>query len=228
MAGPLATRTDLRISRISMTAETARLQLAQYLSPAFPTGGFAWSQGLEWAMDQGVVTRGSFPDWLADVLEYGSLWTDAVLLSLSLRDNADHVLLDDLARAACLSSQRLSETVEQGTAFAANMTVLGLHSPPMVLPVAFGRACCSMPLPASEIIAQFLQAQIAALASAAVRFMPLGPQDGQRILAGLHPTLLATAARAATATEADLATAAWGADIAALSHETMTVRIFRS
>ena len=81
---------------------------------------------------------------------------------------------------------------------------------------------------APEIIAAFLQAQAAAMISAAVRFLPLGPMQGQAMLIDLQPAILACAERAATATRDDLHSAAWGADIAAMRHETMTTRIFRS
>ncbi|QBX35632.1 urease accessory protein UreF [Paracoccus liaowanqingii] len=209
--------------------DASRLRLWQMLSPAFPVGGFAWSQGLEEAMDRGVVTRATLPHWLADWLDHGAGWTDAVLVSLALRRGADLSALDDLARAACLTSQRLLETVEQGTAFAANVTALtGTPHAPAALPVAFGRACAPLDLPAPEIIAAFLQAQAAGLISAAVRFLPLGPVEGQRMLADLQPGVLTRAALAARATEDDLASAAWGAEIAAMRHETMTTRIFRS
>ena len=211
------------------TPEAARLQLSQLLSPAFPVGGFAWSQGLEYAMDGAWVTRATLPQWLADWLDHGAGWSDAVLLSLALRPDADHADLDDLARAACMSSQRLAETAEQGAAFAANMAALtGSPQPPVALPVAMGRACAALPLPPAEIIAAFLQAQAAALISAAVRFLPLGPVEGQRMLAALQPRILDRAACAVTAMPDDLTSATWGADIAAMAHETMTTRIFRS
>lgn len=241
MAGPSAMITALRTGiRTGMTIimtmmttttpEAGRLRLAQYLSPAFPVGGFAWSQGLEWAMDGGIVTRATLPDWLSDWLEQGAGWTDAVLVSLALRAGADHAALDDLARAACLSSQRLTETVEQGTAFTANVAAITGETalPAAALPVAFGRACAAMPLPRPEPIAAYLQAQAAGLVSAAVRFMPLGPVEGQAMLAALQPAILRAAERAATATEADLFSACWGAEIAAMRHETMQTRIFRS
>ncbi|WP_243698481.1 urease accessory protein UreF [Paracoccus alkanivorans] len=218
-----------RMTINTITPDTARLRLAQYLSPAFPTGGFAWSQGLEWAINQGAATRKTLPQWLADWLEHGGGWTDAVLATLSLRPDANHVGLDDLARAACMTSERLTETVEQGTAFAANVTAItGEPHAAATLPVAFGRACAGFPLPVPEMIAVYLQAQASALISAAVRFMPLGPVEGQTMLAELQPAMLATASRAASARETDLTSATWGADIAAMSHETMIVRIFRS
>lgn len=211
------------------TPEAARLTLAQYLSPAFPVGGFAWSQGLEYAMDAGLATRATLAGWLADWLDHGAGRTDAVLVGLALRPGADHAALDDLARAACTSSQRLAETVEQGAAFGANVAALtGAALPAAALPVAFGRACAAMPLPAAEVVAAFLQAQAAGLISAAVRFMPLGPVEAQAMLAGLQPAILDAARRADMASEADLCSAAWGADIAAMRHETMPVRIFRS
>lgn len=210
------------------TPEEARLRLAQYLSPAFPVGGFAWSQGLEWAMDQGAVTRTRLPLWLADWLDHGAGWTDAVLVALALRAGADHAALDDLARAACLSSERLAETVEQGAAFAANVSALGQPLPASALPVAFGRACAALPLPAAELIAAYVQAQAAAQISAAVRFLPLGPVEGQAMLAALQPAILRAARRAAGAGECDLHSATWGAEIAAMRHETMQTRIFRS
>ena len=85
--------------------DTGGLLLAQLLSPAFPTGAFAYSQGLEWAMDSGAVQdAATLAEWLADVLDHGSGWSDAVLLSLALRPGADHAALDDLARALCLTA----------------------------------------------------------------------------------------------------------------------------
>lgn len=232
ITGPLtrmATGRPMPRNMTTTTPEAARLALAQYLSPAFPVGGFAWSQGLEYAMDRGLATRATLSQWLADWLDHGAGWTDAVLVGLALRPGADHAALDDLARASCLSAQRLSETVEQGTAFAMNVAALtGTPQPAAALPVAFGRGCAGMPLPAPEIIAAFLQAQCAGLISAAVRFMPLGPVEGQTMLARLRPAMLDTAQRAAIADEAQLCSATWGADIAAMAHETMPVRIFRS
>jgi urease accessory protein len=224
---PIPTPTGMATTTI--TPEAARLRLAQYLSPAFPVGGFAWSQGLEWAMDQGVATRLTLPQWLADWLEYGAGWTDAVLVALALRGETDHTALDDLAQAACLTSERLTETAEQGAAFASNVAALaGEAVRPATLPIAFGRACAIMPLPASEIIAAYLQAQAASLISAAIRFLPLGPIEGQTMLAAMQPRILSVAARAAGAEETNLTSAAWGAEMAAMRHETMTVRIFRS
>ncbi|MFC0339438.1 urease accessory protein UreF [Paracoccus niistensis] len=210
--------------------DTGGLLLVQLLSPAFPTGGFAYAQGLEWAMDSGSVhDAASLAEWLADVLDHGSGWSDAVLLSLSLRTGADHAGLDDLARALCLTAERLTETLEQGAAFARTAAPLtGTEASPAALPVAAGRACAPLGQLPARVIALYLHGQALNLVQAAVRFLPLGQTEGQRVLAGLSPLILRLADQAATATENDLGTCAIGAEIAQARHETMQTRIFRT
>ena len=210
--------------------DAARLLAVQLLSPAFPTGAFAYAQGLEWAMDAGAVRDGAaLARWLGDILEYGSGWSDAVLLSLALRPGADHAALDDLARAMCLTAERLTETLEQGRAFAATSAPLtGTSAEPAALPIAIGRAMAGLGLPPAEIIGLYLHGQALNLIQAAVRFMPLGQAEGQRILASLSPVILQLAARAATASESDLGGCAIGAELAQANHETMQTRIFRT
>ncbi|MFV0302515.1 MAG: urease accessory protein UreF [Paracoccus sp. (in: a-proteobacteria)] len=214
----------------AIRTEADRLLAVQLLSPAFPTGAFAYAQGLEWAMDTGAVRDGTtLSCWIADVLEYGAGWSDAVILSLALRPGADHAALDDQARAMCLSSERLTETLEQGAAFAAVAGPLtGSDAAPAALPVAVGRACGTLSLPPAEIIALYLHGLTLNLIQAAVRFLPLGQAEGQRILTALAPQILRLAIRAADASEADLGGCAIGAEIAQARHETMDTRIFRS
>ncbi|TKA96025.1 urease accessory protein UreF, partial [Cereibacter changlensis] len=104
----------------------------------------------------------------------------------------------------------------------------GLDLAPRPLPVAVGQAARTLALPAPQVLALYLHAFAANLVSAAVRFVPLGQTEGQRVLAALHPLIDALALKAATATLDDLATSALRADLAAMQHETMDVRIFRT
>lgn len=234
MAGPSGTVTDVTVQdqagSHAPAPEAARLLAVQLLSPAFPTGAFAYASGLEWAIAGGVVTDvQALALWLADVVEYGSGWSDAVVLALSLRNDADHEALSDLARALCLTSERLTETMEQGAAFARTAGPLtGTASEPTPLPVAIGRACTPLGLPPGEIIALMLHGMALNLTLAAVRFVPLGQSDGQQVIAGLAPLILRVAKRAAVSDEGDLGGCAYGADLAAMRHETMETRIFRT
>ncbi len=91
-----------------------------------------------------------------------------------------------------------------------------------------GAAAAQLGLPLEPTVGAFLHAFAANIVSAAVRFLPLGQTEGQRVLAGLLPTIGAVAAEAQAAELDALGAAVFGADLAAMEHETMPVRIFRS
>lgn len=83
-------------------------------------------------------------------------------------------------------------------------------------------------LRASEVGGLYLHAFAANLVQVAVRFVPLGQTKGQAVLAGLQPMILAVAADAACCDLCDIGSAALGSDLAAMTHETLEVRIFRT
>lgn len=204
-----------------------RLTLIQWLSPAFPTGAFAYSHGLEQAMVDGVRDAGTVSSWISDILTQGSGWNDAVLLALTLRGGAADEMAD-LARALAGSCERLSETLDQGRAFAATVSALGQPVPALPLPIAVGVAARRLDLPLPEIIAHYLHGFAGNLVSAATRFLPLGQAQAQGVLAGLHGPIAGIAARAAQAGPDDLLTSCLAAELAAMRHETLDVRIFRT
>ena len=137
--------------------------------------------------------------------------------------------MDDLARAMAVSRERLSETVEQGAAFARTVAALtGRDLPPRALPVAVGEAVAALALEPGEVVAVYLHAFAANLVSVATRFVPLGQTEGQGILAALHPVIAGVADWAVAAGLGDIGTSTLGADMAAMRHEGMAVRIFKT
>lgn len=206
------------------------LTLVQWLSPAFPTGAYAYSHGLEFEIAAGRVTSAAdLADYLAQILTYGAGWQDAVLLAHALELDADIDALAGLGHALAPSVERLQETMEQGAAFARATTELtGRDLPPRPMPIAVGQAAQELGLPKEQVIALYLHAFTANLVSAAVRFVPLGQTEGQGVLAGLHPLIQSLAAKAASASLGDITTSTLRADLAAMGHETMTTRIFRT
>ena len=209
---------------------TDRLLLAQLLSPAFPIGSYAYSQGLEAAMVAGQVhDAASLSDWLRSILTHGSGRMDAIFIAHARQPDADLSALADLAYAYAPSAERSIEMRDQGSAFAQLATTLtGQSIPALPYAIALGHATSSLTLPTAEIIALYLQSLAAQLISAAVRFIPLGAAQGQHTLASLHPWITEIAADAATAPLFALASSTLGADMAAMRHETLDVRIFRS
>lgn len=209
---------------------TALLSVVQWLSPAFPTGAFAYSHGLETAIHAGVVhDSASMRDWLAGVLHHGAGWQDAVLLAQALAPQADPDALDDLARALAPAAERLAETLEQGAALVRTLTAIGRPpQPPRALPVALGVAARDLRLPPETVISLFLQSFVGNLCTIAVRHVPLGQSEGQALLASLTPEIAGLATLAAQAGLDDLGGAALAADLAAMTHETLDIRIFRT
>lgn len=207
----------------------ARLTLAQWLSPAFPVGGFAYSQGLEWAIARDELrSAAALQGWLADLLGHGGLRGDALLLGMTLRRVLGDAALAELARALAPARERLEETEALGAAFAAAAAAIGVRVPPLPYPVAVGHAARPLGLPVAEVAALWLQAQLTNQVQIAVRLVPLGQGCGQRVLAVLQPQLLALAGQAATAGPEALGSAAFRADLASMQHETMEVRLCRT
>ncbi|EAQ25745.1 Urease accessory protein UreF [Roseovarius sp. 217] len=206
----------------------AHLTLIQWLSPAFPTGAFAYSHGLERQISTGVVTdAASLEVWLTNVLRFGAGWQDAVLLAQSL--DGDSSALDDLARALQPCAERLQETREQGAALARTVAgITGRVLPMRSLPVALGEAAKPLDLPKLDVISLYLQGLAGNLVTIAIRHIPLGQTDGQLVLSRLLPLIHDLARSAADATLDDLGGCALAGDLAALQHETQEIRIFRT
>ena len=204
------------------------LILAQWFSPAYPVGGFAYSHGLETAIAEGVVRdRAALQAWLEGVLAQGSGRTDAILLAAAHRGEIAEA--DALARALAPSAERLRETVLQGEAFARTTAAIwGIALPPLAYPVAVGAAARALALPVEATARHYLQGFAGNLVSAAVRLVPLGQTEGQTCLAALAPLCARLAAETSDGDLDETGGAAFLSDIAAMRHETLHVRLFRS
>ncbi len=222
----------MRMNTAIPPMHTDLLTLQHWLSPGFPLGAFAYSHGLETAIARGWVRCGeSLRDWLEPLLADGSGRADAVLVSLGWQaeDDAGLDQVDATARAFAASAERLMEADLQGVAFCKTVReIWGFDLPDMVLPVALGRAARLAGLPLEQTSAMYLHAFAANLTSAAIRLVPLGQTEGQAALAALTPLCARIASETAEAGVEDLYSNAFLSDVAALAHETLQPRIFRS
>ncbi len=97
MAGRWGMTTGRMVSPWPTMTDLDRLRLTQVLSPAFPIGSFAHSQGLEWAIASGRVRDGAgMQAWVAAVISQGSGFVDAVFLSMGRAPGADFAALTAL------------------------------------------------------------------------------------------------------------------------------------
>lgn len=216
-----------------MTTDAQVMLLFQWLSPAYPVGGFAYSHGLEWAVAEGdVADAADLRLWLDDVLAEGAGRCDAILLAVAhaAPDAAALAEVEAAARALAPSRERRFETGAQGAAFCRITADLWPDTPggPLCYPVALGRAARLRGLPVGLTVAMYLQAFAANLVSAGIRLIPIGQTEGQAILAALRSLCLRLADAAAGQGLDDLSSASFLADIASMKHETQYARIFRT
>ncbi len=246
MTTPMRMMTTTAISTATATsmAENGALPLFVWLSPAFPVGAFAYSHGLEWAVESGQITDAAGTlAWIDDLLREGSGRNDAILLAAAhravlARDETALTEVAELAAALQPSRERHLESTSQGNAFitAARSTwpspafdTLGRGwDGDVCYPVAVGVAAAGHGIVLRDTLEAFLLAFVANLVSAVVRLGPIGQTDGQRIIAALLPAVREVAASTEHSTVDDLGGAAFRSDIASLRHEMQYSRLFRS
>ena len=221
-------------------------KLLAWLSPSFPVGAFAYSHALEAAIDEGLVAdRISLQAWIEDLLEQGSPRADGVFFVCAHRavadgDDASFLEVAEWAAAMRGTGELALESIQQGESF---MRAIGDAWPVEITvwrerlaaaeirpayPVAVACAAAIAKIDATSALAAYLHAFAANLVSAAVRAIPLGQTDGQRVLAAVEPAVAKAAAAAQTRTLEDAGTAAPALDALSFRHETQYSRLFRS
>ena len=228
-------------------------RLLTWTSPAYPTGAYTYSHGLEFAVEAGLVhDLASSTAWVRHLIEHGVGRRDAIILygvmtaSTATSGGDGHGSLADwnaLARALAATSETALETEAQGDAFLRVSRQAWPHADldrwlahcggePIAFPVAFGLvAGLHRAAPEATVLA-YLHALSANAVSAAVRLVPLGQTDGQRLQAALADTVAQrvadTLARVPDLDDDRLASACPVIDWASMAHETQYSRLFRS
>jgi urease accessory protein len=220
--------------------------LLTWASPSYPTGGFSYSHGLEWAVEAGTVRNlGNLQEYLEAVLARGGGWLDAVLFvhawRIATRYGASAELdeLIELASALRGSAETALESRQQGSAFMQVTRKAWPHQlleeisarvggQPITHCVAMAVACAAHGVELECALLSYLHAFAANLISAGARLIPLGQTDAQRAVARLAPLVAAVRDRALQADLHTLGTASPLLELNSLHHETQYTRLFRS
>jgi urease accessory protein len=221
---------------------TDALRLMAWLSPTYPVGAFAYSHGLEWAVESGDIRdEASLSVWLGDVLERGAGRNDMILAG-----NA-HATADDAAALAAVNALALAlapsrelhlETSQQGRSFLDATRVAwpcdGVAAVAAALPgevafpVAVGACAAAHGMARDETLAAYGLAFVQNLVSAALRCAPIGQSAGTRVVAALVPRVTALAAEVEEFGLEAVGSATLRVDLGSFRHETQYSRIFRS
>ena len=222
----------------------ALLRLIWLASPALPVGGFSSSEGLEAAVDAGLVTGESDAgDWLLDQLHLGLSRSELAVMAKAFRawerDDRDSVASLNAWVASTRESSELRQQSEQmGRSLAlwlANsgrddprIAGLAALAPSPTWPIAYALAahCSGAPLREALLAHAFGWAEN--MVQAALKAIPLGQNAGQRVLARLLDAIPAAVDHAigldAGSRQAFLPMLA----ILSAQHESQYSRLFRS
>jgi urease accessory protein len=215
------------------------LHLLQFASPALPIGGYSYSQGLEAAIEQGVVRdAASARAWIVDYLHHVMATWDAPLLwrLMAAFTNAD----DD---AVALWSERFiasrdtfelrAESIQMGYSLVRLIAELGVADvsalgDEVALPTAFACAVAGLDIPPADALLAWLFAWAENQVLVCVKSIPLGQVAGQRLLLSLRGDLAQAAGSAQTLLDEDLSNWAPGLSMLSMQHEVQHGRLYRS
>jgi len=212
-------------------------KLLQLASPALPVGAYSYSGGLEAAVEAGVVhDAASAQRWIGDVLEFSmarmegpilfSFLSDFSTKNFSKVENSNQLFL-----ASRETAELRAETVQMGYSLNRLLKDLGLGEVPVAepsFPCAFAHAASRWKIEPAAALQAYLWAWIENQVMAAVKAIPLGQTDGQRILLSLGDLLPSLVEKAMQIKDVDLENFAPGLALQSSRHETQYSRLFRS
>ena len=203
-------------------------RLLQLASPTLPVGAYSYSGGLEAACEAGEVhDAASAERWIGDVLEFSVARMEAPLLFRMLKNPE----WNETFLASRESAELRAETVQMGYSLNRLFKDLGLGEVPVEepsFPAAFAHAAHRWQIEPEAALQAYLWAWLENQVMAAVKAVPLGQTDGQRILLSLGDLLPSFARKAMQMKDEELGNFAPGLAMLSARHETQYSRLFRS
>jgi urease accessory protein len=235
------TMTTHTITVTRMTTDASLLRLIWLASPALPVGGFSYSEGLEAAIDHGLVSdEASARDWIVDQLHTALSRGDLAVVAQSLdawrsQDAVRTQQLNDWVLHTRETAELRQQTEQMGRSLVEWLRAVepdaAQQAAPLATPtwpVAFALAASSSGAPLREVLLSCAFGWAENLVAAAIKAVPLGQNAGQRILRALAADIPAAVDHALSLS--DDQRQAFSPMLAILSarHETQYSRLFRS
>lgn len=219
------------------TTDTALLRVLQLSSAALPVGGYAFSQGMETAVDEGwLPDEEAVAGWLLVQLQESLAQVDLPLLQRQMQaaraaDDGQLEYWNDYTLACRETAElRLSDTAT-GQALLRLLQQLQVPVPRLeessfVTAYAVAAAHWQLDLrsAATGYVWSWLENQVAA----ATKLVPLGQSSAQRLLQTLQAYVPAALDRATAVTDEMIGASLPGLALASAWHETQYTRLFRS
>lgn len=226
---------------MATTTNIASLRLWQLISPALPVGAFAYSQGLEYAIDQQwVEDEKSTQQWISGLLKYSLSSLEVPVLARAYKawqknDLNSVIHWNHFLQASRESNELLMEDRHIGSALQQLLRDLSIRQanqwPEDTQPsfaIMFALAAAHWSVTLNEACQGFLWSWCENQVAAAIKLVPLGQTAGQRILSGLIDDIPVAVENGLQLSDDEIGAAAQGLGIASALHETQYTRLFRS
>lgn len=215
-------------------------------SPALPVGGFSYSEGLEAAIDAGLVTdEHSAAQWLVDQLHLGQARSDLPVFAQAFAAWQAHDLeriraLNDWVLTTRETQELRLQTEQMGRSlleWARSLGALGqgitdsllqARLAPPTYPVAMACAAAASGAPLPQSLTGFAFGWAENMVQAAIKSVPLGQGAGQRMLARLVGEIPAAVEHAIALPDEQRQAFTPMLAILSARHETQYSRLFRS
>jgi urease accessory protein len=218
-------------------------RLLQLASPMLPVGAYAYSQGLEWAIESKCVRDAqTAANWIIDAIElYLTHFELPVLLRMRAAwDARDICALRYWNTYYCAgrdTAEARAETLQMGYSlmrllddidFDTDAGMLLERFAPVSFPLAYACATSVWKIPIQSSMHAFLFSWAENQVSAAMKAIPLGQVSGQRMLLEISAKIPRAIGIASELDDDELSNFAPGLSIAGSQHETQYSRLFRS
>ena len=215
---------------------TQLLSLLTLSSTALPIGTYCYSQGVESAIDRGLIhDEASSIAYFEEVLEMILLRFELPILKRLMQyyeDENQFLNWANYYKASRESKELLAES--QQLAFSLNAWIRDVLKQSVVVKKQLGfipvyaHLCGTLKLNPIEVLTAYTFTVLENQVLAAVKTVPLGQMSGQRILWHLHSLIPRAVERALELEDCELSSALPNYAMLSMSHETLYSRLFRS
>jgi urease accessory protein len=221
--------------------DVALLRLMHLVSPSLPIGGFTYSQGIEWAVEEGWICDAETLDaWMADQIGTSLRYLDLPILlrlyqAAERRDTAALQHWVDRLLAGRETAELRREEGQRGRALADLLVAWGLADAHAWRPelaraqaAGFAFAAARWEIPPASAAVGYAWMWLEGLILAGIKLVPLGQTAGQQTLTRLATLLPDAVETALGLADDEIGSATPGLAIASACHETQYTRLFRS
>lgn len=229
------------ITATHMIDQSAQFRLWQLISPSLPIGAYAYSGGLEAAIEAGWIgNEQEAVDWIEDLLEFGLARLDVPVFQ-RLYDSVRHQQHDrfhywnDYLLASRESAELQQEDRHLGRALLRLLKDLDVDIESFCdgdkhysYAAMYAYACERWQIPVKEALHGLLWSWCENQVAAAIKLVPLGQTTGQQLLSLLQQSIPPCVQAGLALADEDIGFTLPGLGVLSAQHESQYSRLFRS